>query len=141
VFVSRCEVTELSESLSGRGDSLMLFLFSDTLEVCKKRSRVFSNAKSPSTTTLNALNTTRVQANKPYKHIKFMPLSSIRLVVDVRDSPRAFALNCRSSQDQKEKLYSFSISDEEVDKIIYLKSLCKQLAENACKADAVCDDM
>ncbi|XP_038117927.1 protein ECT2 isoform X2 [Culex quinquefasciatus] len=132
-FVSRCEVTELTDSLSGRGDSLMLFLFSDTLEVCKKRSRAFNNAKSPST---NGLNTTRCQTSKPYKHIKLMPLSSLRLVVNIQDSPRAFALNCRATVDNKDRLHSFSICDEEMDKIVYLRSLCKQLAENACKADA-----
>lgn len=132
-FVSRCEVTELTDSLSGRGDSLMLFLFSDTLEVCKKRSRAFNNTKSPST---NGLNSTRCQTTKPYKHVKLMPLSSIRLVVNIQDSPRAFALNCRATADNKDRLHSFSICDEEKDKIVYLKSLCKQLAENACKADA-----
>ncbi|XP_055533727.1 protein ECT2 isoform X3 [Wyeomyia smithii] len=132
-YVSRCEVTELSDSLSGRGDTLVLFLLSDTLEVCKKRSRAPNNAKSPST---NGLNTTRCQASKPYKHVKLMPLSSIRLVVNIQDSPRAFALNCRATTDSKDQLHSFSICDDEKDKIIYLKSLCQQLAENACKADA-----
>ncbi|XP_055621069.1 protein ECT2 isoform X2 [Toxorhynchites rutilus septentrionalis] len=132
-FVSRREVTELTDNLSGRGDSLILFLFSDTLEVCKKRSRAFNNAKSPST---NGLNSTRCQTIKPYKHVKLMPLSSIRLVVNIQDSPRAFALNCRATADNKERLHSFSICDEDTDKIIYLKSLCKQLAENACKTDA-----
>lgn len=111
----------------------MLFLFSDTLEVCKKRSRAFNNTKSPST---NGLNSTRCQTTKPYKHVKLMPLSSIRLVVNIQDSPRAFALNCRATADNKDRLHSFSICDEEKDKIVYLKSLCKQLAENACKADA-----
>ncbi|XP_058457898.1 protein ECT2 isoform X2 [Malaya genurostris] len=132
-YVSRCEVTELSDSLSGRGDSLVLFLLSDTLEVCKKRSRAPNSSKSPST---NGLNTTRCQASKPYKHVKLMPLSSIRLVVNIQDSPRAFALNCRASTDNKDQLHSFSICDEEKDKIIYLKSLCQQMAENACKTDA-----
>lgn len=123
--------------MSGRGDSLILFLFSDTLEVCKKRSRGFGNSKSPSTTTINNLNTTRgVQSVKPYKHIKFMPLSSIRFVIDVKDSPRAFALNCRLNQEAKEKLYSFSLLDEEIEKLIYIKSLLKQMAEHACRADA-----
>ena len=114
----------------------MLFLFNDSLEICKKRSRAFTNAKSPST--MNGINAARsnCQQSKPYKHVRFMPLSSIRLVVDIRDSPRAFALNCRATQDNKDRLYSFSIHDEENDKVIYLKQVCKQLAENACKADA-----
>uniref|UniRef100_A0A0K8TS04 Putative guanine nucleotide exchange factor pebble n=1 Tax=Tabanus bromius TaxID=304241 RepID=A0A0K8TS04_TABBR len=121
-FVSKCEVTELSDSLSGRGDSLVLYLFSDTIEVCKKRSRGFNSAKSPSTT-------------KSFKHIKLMPLSTIRFVIDICDSPRAFAINSRHNQDNKEKFYSFIICDEEIDKIIYLRSLCKQIAENACRTD------
>ena len=32
-FVSRCDVVELSNELSARGDSLIFFLFSDILEV------------------------------------------------------------------------------------------------------------
>lgn len=133
-FVSRCEVTELSDSLSGRGDSLMLFLFTDNLEICKKRSG-FNKTKSP--------NSTRVHKSsvKPYKHIKLIPLSSIRTLADINDSPRAFALSLRNSSNiqdfSKDKVHSFSISDEEVDKTIYIKSFCKQLAENACRTDSV----
>lgn len=144
--MSRCEVTELTDNLSGRGDSLILFLFSDTLEVCKKRSRAFSNVKSP-TTTANHQNIMRNNINtnnnnhchnaiKPYKHVKLMSLSSIRCIFDITDSTRAFSLNCRQTQEGKDKIYSFSICDEEIDKIIYLRSLCKQMAENACRADA-----
>lgn len=133
-FISKCEVTELSETLSGRGDTLLLFLFTDTLEICKKRSR-FNNTKSPNSTRGNSSNI------KPYKHIKLIPLTSIRTLANIVDSPRAFAISLRSStniQDlSKDKLYSFSISDEEIDKTIYIKSFCKQLAENACRADAV----
>ncbi|XP_063700471.1 protein ECT2 isoform X1 [Culicoides brevitarsis] len=133
-FVSKLEVTELTDSLSGRGDSLVLFLFSDTLEVCKKRSRGFGTIKSPGT---NALNSVKIQQEKKasYKHYKMMPLSSIRYVIDIHDNPRAFAINCKLCGDIKDKLYSFSICDEECDKIIYLKTLCKQMAENACRTE------
>lgn len=135
-FVSHCEVTELTDALSGRGDSLVLFLFSDSLEVCKKRSRAFGTVKSPGSGGLNALNSTKVQTTKPYKHLKLMPLNAIKSVIDVSDNPRAFAIHCRLSGDSKDKIYSFSICDEVFDKIIYLKHLCKQMAENACRADA-----
>jgi len=134
-FVSRCEVTELSDTLSGRGDSLILFLFSDTLEICKKRSRAFGTVKSPGNGGINTLNATKLQTTKPYKHLKLMPLSSIKSVIDVSDNPRAFAIHCKLCGDSKDKIYSFSICDEEFEKIIYLKSLCKQMAENACRAD------
>lgn len=145
-FISRCEVTELSESLSGRGDALMLFLFTDTLEICKKRTRVFSNSKSPTNnppsniTTING-NKHHSSTVKPYKHIKLVPLSSIRALADITDSPRAWALSYRNQtqQDAKDKLFSFSICDEEVNKAVYLRNFCKQMAENACKADAVSD--
>uniref|UniRef100_A0A182FD87 Protein ECT2 n=1 Tax=Anopheles albimanus TaxID=7167 RepID=A0A182FD87_ANOAL len=135
-FVSRCEVTELSDSLSGRGDPLVLFLFNDTLEVCKKRSRVFHNAKSPNTNTLN-LARSSCATTKPYKHLKLMPLSTVRLVVNIEDSPRAFMLNCRElAPNAKDRQYSFNMADEEQDKLVYLRTLSKQMAENACRTDA-----
>lgn len=130
-FISRCEVTELSEILSGRGDSLLLFLFTDTLEICKKRSR-FNNTKSPPSTRANI---------KPYKHIKLIPLSTIRTLADINEHQRAFAVfhrtNSNMQDSSKDKIYAFSISDEEISKTDYIKSLCKQLAENACRTDSV----
>lgn len=136
-FVSRCEVTELAETLSRKGDGLMLFLFTDTLEICKKRSR-YNNSKSPTSLRSARSNVSNV---KPYKHIKLIPLSSIRTLADINDSPRAFAISLRSSNNMqdfsKDKLYSFVISDEEIDKTIYIKNFCNQLAENACRTDSV----
>lgn len=129
-FISRCEVSELSNCLSGRDDPLMLFLFTDYIEICKiRKSRGINNIKSP-TGTINALNTTtRAHTHsKSYKHIRLIPLSAILQVYDIKDSERAFAINV------KEKIYCFNIN-EECDKIVYLKNFCKQLAENACRAD------
>ncbi|XP_023176299.2 protein ECT2 isoform X3 [Drosophila hydei] len=119
-FISKCEVNELSDSLSGRGDSLLLYLFSDSIELCKRRSRGFNTAKSPSTA-------------KTHKHIKLISLNTIRFVIDVTDSPRAFGLLQRGD---KEKLYTFSIIDEETDKLVYLKKLCMQIAAHTCRTDA-----
>lgn len=48
-----------------------------------------------------------------------------------------FALLVRSNQELKDKLYSFTIADEEVNKINYLRTLCRQMANTVCKADAV----
>lgn len=120
-FVCRCEVSELSDNLRGRGDTLVLYLFSDTLEVCKKRSRGFNTTKSPSST-------------KGYKHVKLISLNAIKYVIDITDSPAAFAFICRQDNDN---LYSFNIYDEEIDKATYLKVLCKQMADNACRTDTV----
>ncbi|CAK1599944.1 unnamed protein product [Parnassius mnemosyne] len=133
-FVSRCEVVELSKELSGRGDHLVLFLFTDTMEVCKKRSKAF-NSKSPT----NGMGTMRLGSSKPYRHISLMPLSTVKRVVDIReaeDCHNVFALMCRSNQELKEKLYSFMITDETVDKSYFLRQLCRQMANTVCKADA-----
>ncbi|KAI5635343.1 rhoGEF domain-containing protein [Phthorimaea operculella] len=133
-FVSRCEVVELSKELSGRGDHLVLFLFTDTMEVCKKRSKAF-NSKSPT----NGTGTMRLGSSKPYRHISLMPLSTVKRVVDIReaeDCHNVFALMCRSNQELKEKLYSFMITDETVDKTHFLRQLCRQMANTVCKADA-----
>lgn len=137
-FVSKCEVTELSNNLSGRDDPIMLFLFTDYMELCKIKKSRFNSVKSPTighhhhnNGGVGGLNATRVAHHqKSYKHLKLLPLSSISVVYNITDGPRAFALP------YKDKMYAFSICDE-IDKIIYLKSLCKQLAENACRADAV----
>lgn len=120
-FISKCEVNELSDSLSGRGDSLVVYLFSDSMELCKRRSRGFNTAKSPSTA-------------KTHKHLKLISLNTIRLVIDISDSPRAFGLLQRG---EKEKLYTFTISDEETDKHVYVKKLCNQIAAHTCRTDAV----
>lgn len=112
-FVRKCEVTELSDCLSRRGDSLILYIFSDTIEVCKKRS------------------------SGSFKHVYLMPLSTIRLIINVTDNSRAFSLHCRQGADSKDYLYSFMINDDESDKMIFLKCLCKQIAEHSCKIDSV----
>uniref|UniRef100_A0A0A9ZEK7 Protein ECT2 n=2 Tax=Lygus hesperus TaxID=30085 RepID=A0A0A9ZEK7_LYGHE len=135
-FIEKCEVMELSEGLSGRGDHLVLFLFSDVIEICKKRSKVFNSIKSPNTTVSSKL----ANQGKPYKHIKLMPLATIRKVIDIKetdDCHNVFALMCRSTQDLKEKLYSFTITDEEVDKLNWIRTLCRHTANNAYRAD--CD--
>lgn len=151
-FVSKCEVTELSNSLSGRDDALMLFLFTDYMEVCKIKKSRFNNVKSPvnavsSSSTVGggvgsgsgAMNGHTIGRGgmphthqKAYKHVKLLSLKSVTSVCDIQDGPRAFAL-CAA---QKDKVYAFNINDE-VEKCVYLKGLCNQLAEKACTTNAV----
>jgi hypothetical protein len=83
-FVNRCDVIEITETLSGRGDHLVLFLFTDTIEICKKRSKSFTSLKSPNA--MNGLQLSKLSQGKPYKHIKLLPLSIIRKVVDIRET-------------------------------------------------------
>lgn len=130
-FVTRVDVIELSNELCGRGDALVFFLFSDILEVCKKRSKAAGSLKSPN------------PGSKHFKHVRLIPLSDIKRVFDVQDregnneeAQNMFALKCRSNQELKEKLYSFSFSEDDVDKVAFLQTLCRQLANTVCKADA-----
>ena len=48
-----------------------------------------------------------------------------------------FALICRSHYETKERLYSFEITSEDVDKVAFLKTLCRLMANITCRADAV----
>uniref|UniRef100_A0A1B6CSH8 DH domain-containing protein n=1 Tax=Clastoptera arizonana TaxID=38151 RepID=A0A1B6CSH8_9HEMI len=133
-FVSRCDVIELSDGLRRKGDSLSMFLFSDVMEICKKRSKVFDTLKSPRDATAIKLN-----APKPFKHIHLMPLSHIKKVIDIKetdDCHKSFALICKSNQDLREERYLFKMVDEDKDKIIFLKTLCRQMANTVCIADA-----
>ncbi|XP_011878226.1 PREDICTED: protein ECT2 isoform X4 [Vollenhovia emeryi] len=136
-FISKCDVMEVTEGLSGRGDHLVLFLFTDTLEICKKRSKAFNSLKSPNT--INGLQSMKLSHGKPYKHIKMLSLSTIRKVVDIRETDechKVFALVVRGTQELKEKFFSFIITDEEVNKTNYLQTLCRQMALAVRVADA-----
>ncbi|XP_014215681.1 protein ECT2 isoform X3 [Copidosoma floridanum] len=136
-FISKCDVQELSEGLSGRGDHLVLFLFTDMLEICKKRSKAFNSMKSPNT--VNGLHSLKTSQGKLYKHIKMLSLSTVKKVFDIRETEECrnvFALLVRSNEELKEKLYSLTITDEEVNKTNFLRTLCRQMANTVCKADA-----
>jgi hypothetical protein len=55
----------------------------------------------------------------------------------VLDCQNVFALICRSHYETKERLYSFEITSEDVDKVAFLKTLCRLMANITCRADAV----
>lgn len=137
-FVAKSEVVQLSssEGLSSKGNPLVLFLFSDQLEVCKKRSKAFNTMKSPNT--VNGLH--QKSTTKPYKHVKLMSLSTIKRVIDIKetdDCQKVFSLVFRNNDELKERLFSFAMTEEDADKGVFLKTLCKQMATNACTADSV----
>lgn len=125
-----------SEGLSSKGNALVLFLFSDQLEVCKKRSKAIT-LKSPNTVGVNGLH--QKATVKPYKHVKLMPLNTIKRVIDIKeteDCQKVFSLVFRNNEELKERLCSFAMADD-ADKIGFLKTLVRQMANNACTADAV----
>ncbi|XP_018334943.1 protein ECT2, partial [Agrilus planipennis] len=136
-FVTRSEVVQLSssEGLSGKGNPLVLFLFSDQLEVCKKRSKAFNSLKSPNT--VNGFH--QKSTTKPFKHVKLMPLSTIKRVIDIKETEecqKVFSLVFRNNDEFKERLFSFAMTEENADKTVFLRTLCKTMATNACTADS-----
>lgn len=69
-----------------------------------------------------------------------MALNTIKRVIDIHETEecqRVFALVFRDNQELKERLFSFTMTEEDADKTTFLKTLCRQLANNACTADAV----
>lgn len=136
-FVLKCDVIELSNLLSHRGDCITLFLFTDVVEVCKKRSRYVNVLKSPNTSKMS-LSTYKTQTRHPvektYKHIKLISMTSIKKVYNVEDESerQIFALRCRGSDEVAETTYSFNIIDDTLDKMSFLRELCRQASAVYC---------
>lgn len=104
--------------------------------MCKKRSKAFNTLKSPNT--VNGLH--QKSTTKPYKHVKLISLSTIKRVIDIKeteDCQKVFSLVFRPNDELKERLFSFAMTEEDADKTLFLKTLCRQMANNACTADAV----
>lgn len=135
-FIAKAEVIQVSstEGLASKGSSLILFIFSDIVEVCKKKSKAFNNPKSP-TGSVSSL-----QRSKLYKHVKLLQLNTIKKVVDIKETDqcqRVFCFICRANDDVKERVYTFAMSEEDADKTVFLRTLTKQMANHACTPDAV----
>ncbi|XP_068732920.1 protein ECT2-like [Montipora capricornis] len=134
VYVSKADTFELSDTICGKGQAVTIFLFNDSLEVTKRRGLKMMNnvplpMKSPATGT----------PKKAYKHIKFMPLSHVRRVVDIRDNGECqnlFGIIYRCSQELKEKLLMFRLVGEDIKKQEWLQKLTTGLANAACTADS-----
>ncbi|XP_027025772.2 protein ECT2 isoform X2 [Tachysurus fulvidraco] len=129
-LVHRVETIALGDNPCDRGEHVTLFLFNDCLEIARKRHKVISTFKSP-------LGQTRPPAQ--LKHITLMPLSQIRRVLDLRDTEdcqNAFALVVRPPTEQENLLFSFQLAAEDTLKSNWLKTLCRQVANTICRADA-----
>ncbi|CAH1130742.1 unnamed protein product [Ceutorhynchus assimilis] len=137
-YMAKSDVIQLSssEGLASKGSSLVMFIFSDQLEVCKKKSKSFNSTKSPSASSFQIQGRPNV---KPYKHVRMMALNTIKRVIDIKeteDCQKVFSLVCRSNEESKERLYSFAMADEEADKVAFLRTLTRTMANNVCSADA-----
>lgn len=128
-FVTRLDVTELSDDLCGKGVPLSLFLFTDSLEVCKRRTKLLNSSKSP------ALYKT---PQKAYKHITLLPLASIKRVLNCLEAEacrNAFGLICKTNIELIEKLFRFSVDDQTKDKKPFLVTLTKNISRITCDPD------
>ncbi|KAL2089723.1 hypothetical protein ACEWY4_014411 [Coilia grayii] len=129
-LVHRVETIALGDKPCDRGEHVTLFLFNDCLEIARKRHKVISTFRSP-------LGQTRPPAQ--LKHIALMPLSQIRRVLDLQDTEEcqnAFALVVRPPTEQGNLLFSFQLTAEDTQKAAWLKTLCRQVANTICRADA-----
>ena len=153
-FLSKIEVIELggSDELCGKGYELSLYLFSDVLEISKKRHVTKGLIlRSPSTISLRsggpgATGTLNANPNpigkeagtKYFKHVKLMNLTAIKRVVDVTETQTdasIFALVCRTNQELKERMFVFQIISEDVEKKDFLGLLCRNVASTMCRPD------
>lgn len=127
-FVTRIDVIELSDELCGRGMPLSLFLFTDSLEMCKRRTRYMNTTKSP------ALHKT---PQKAFKHLTLIPLATIKRVVDcleTDDCRNSFGLIFKCNSELTEKLFSFMVDGEESKKDFMIQ-LTKGISHIVCMAD------
>uniref|UniRef100_A0A0K2SYG9 Protein ECT2like [Megachile rotundata] n=1 Tax=Lepeophtheirus salmonis TaxID=72036 RepID=A0A0K2SYG9_LEPSM len=164
-FFCRAEVLEIgaTDELCGKGYDLSLFLFSDVLEISKRRSASKGlGFRSPSALSLTnaqgghggmsgggngvngnvpGVNQGSVQGHSQHhsqKHVELMNLTAIKRVVDVPDSDEyqgIFALVCRSNQELKEKMFIFQLTSPDMEKIKFLKMLCRNIANTMCRPD------
>lgn len=105
-FLKKLYVTEMSNELAKKGAQLVLFLFSDCLEICKPRFKLH-NGKSPST---NSQSRQR-SPTKLYKHVSLFSLNNVTKVCDILqngDDTDLFGILCRLAG-EKDKFYSFKV--------------------------------
>ncbi|XP_076805984.1 protein ECT2-like isoform X4 [Clavelina lepadiformis] len=106
-FVARAELLAIDDNLCSRGDNISLFIFSDCVEIAKRRRGMkANNFKSPNVHARPTANA------KSLKHVKLMSLFHIKKVVNINDSDEcenAVALYCRTPTDTQDWLYMFKV--------------------------------
>nr|CAB3240785.1 protein ECT2 [Phallusia mammillata] len=154
-FVARAEMLAVDDNLCSKGDHISLFMFSDCVEIAKRRRGVKGNSlKSPN------VHSRPPSSVRCLKHIKLMSLSHIKKVVNINDSEEcqnAIALYCRTPTDSQDWLYTFKVlycssdtsqrtkeeqsankennqTSDENSKNQLLKLLAKHRANTVCKA-------
>ncbi|EDV28860.1 uncharacterized protein TRIADDRAFT_52151 [Trichoplax adhaerens] len=139
-LVMRFDMVALADVFCSKGDAMTIFLFSDSIEISKRRVSA-KVTRTPSSASNYALPIGKSPlkasfGNKlMYKHVDFMPLSYVKRVVDVTDTEECsgmFAFIFRSPTDVKEKLAIFRlINNEDMTKDEILRKFTRCLADNA----------
>ncbi|XP_050045914.1 protein ECT2-like isoform X1 [Dermacentor andersoni] len=128
-FVTSLDVVEIGEGgLSRKGDAVSLFLFSDILEVCRRRSRAVLTSRSPASSTLG-----RSGFPKTYKHIVMVHLYDVKRVVELTstedsDVKDAFGLVLRLPTEPRENLYTF-VAEQSAPWRDFLCTLCQHMGK------------
>ncbi|KAK7499196.1 hypothetical protein BaRGS_00009456 [Batillaria attramentaria] len=128
-FLTRIDVVELSDTLVRRGEPLSIFVFSDSMEICKRRNKVLASSKSL---------TPHKTPQKAFKHLEVIPMTSVKRVLDFQETDDcmcAFAVIYRDKGQANEKLLSFMLDSVDVRKGDMLTSLCKTIANAVCRTD------
>lgn len=131
-FVTKIDCFELSDVFCGKTQPVTLFLFSDSLEVTKRRgggktSSVHFPMKSPASKT----------PQRTFKHLDFIPLSQIKKVADIKESDEnhdLFGFMYRSS-DMIERFAMLRLITDEISKEVWLEKLITGLANAASIAN------
>ncbi|XP_065888931.1 protein ECT2-like isoform X2 [Dysidea avara] len=111
-FIRELEVIDIGAdpaSKAVKGEPIVMFLFTDSIEVAKKKS-----------------------GGSQYKHVEFIPLQHVRSVVTFTDKPgpEMFGLLTQYPEDPQEKLLVFQLSPQErTTKDNLLTQLCGLLAD------------
>lgn len=128
-FVTSLDVVEMGEGgLSRKGDAVSLFLFSDILEVCRRRGRAALTSRSPASSTLG-----RSGLPKTYKHIVMVHLYDVKRVVELMptediDVKDAFGLVLRLPSEPCENLYTF-VAEQSAPWRDFLNTLCQHMGK------------
>nr|AUG84409.1 ECT2 [Platynereis dumerilii] len=129
-FSMKVDVVEVTDELSGRGENITLFVFSDSIEMCKRRVKVL-NSKSPAAHGAKT-------PQKAYKHIEMVPLTFVKRLVnitDIRDERQVFAMVIKEL-DKREKLYAFMVVEEDLEeRDELLMRMAKHICANTCRTD------
>ncbi|CAI8002154.1 Protein ECT2 [Geodia barretti] len=114
-FLRRLDLLDISRGHS-RGDPLALYIFSDSMEIARRRPSGFGMKT----------------ATKPFKHLEFLPYTYIRSIInfeDTEDVSGGFGLLVQWPEDPQEKLLVFGPENEDSSKSETVRHLAKLMAD------------